>query len=241
MILNTQRLKILHMKKQFITLLAMSLSGFMYSQVGINTPNPQGSFHIDGAKDNPETGIPSAAQQANDIILTPAGNIGIGTTTPINSFHVVGSNAAQGSYTLIDAPGGNGISGTAMLRLRNTSVLADGNTSLIGFSNNGPTSGGPSWQLGSIRTRPTTSGGDDFMISVSTGAAQQDRLRIVATTGNVGIGTITPNSKLQITGGDVYIENVGSGIIMKSPNGTCRRVTITDAGAMNVSAVITCP
>jgi len=35
----------------------------LYSQVGINTVNPQAVFHIDGQKDNPSTGAPSTAQQ----------------------------------------------------------------------------------------------------------------------------------------------------------------------------------
>jgi len=54
----------------------------MKSQVGINTPNPQGTFHIDGAKDNPATGTPTAAQQTNDVVITSSGNMGIGTTAP---------------------------------------------------------------------------------------------------------------------------------------------------------------
>lgn len=32
------------------------LSSVTFAQVGINTHNPQGSFHVDGAKDNPISG-----------------------------------------------------------------------------------------------------------------------------------------------------------------------------------------
>lgn len=56
--------------------------GNLFAQVGVNTTNPQGSFHIDGAKDNPTTGAPSTTQQANDVVVTSSGNIGVGTTTP---------------------------------------------------------------------------------------------------------------------------------------------------------------
>lgn len=56
-----------------------------YAQVGVNNPNPQGAFHIDGAKDNPATGLPTAVQQANDVTVTPAGSLGIGTITPDTS------------------------------------------------------------------------------------------------------------------------------------------------------------
>lgn len=69
------------MKKVFLSITIASFN-FFYSQVGINTSNPRGVFHVDGAKDNLSTGIPAAAQQANDLIVTSSGNVGIGTNSP---------------------------------------------------------------------------------------------------------------------------------------------------------------
>ena len=51
-------------------------------------------------------------------------------------------------------------------------------------------------------------------------------LTISGITDNVGIGTTSPTSKLQVTGGDVEIETVTSGIIMKAA-GTATRYRIT--------------
>jgi hypothetical protein len=48
-----------------------------------------------------------------------------------------------------------------------------------------------------------------------------------------------PKSRLHIFNGDINIEQIGSGIIMKSPNGSCWRVTIDDAGNL-VRTAITC-
>lgn len=58
--------------------------------------------------------------------------------------------------------------------------------------------------------------------------------------GNIGIGTNSTPSKLTIGGGDINIQDVGSGIILKSPDGSCWRVTIDNNGNL-VRTKITCP
>ena len=58
--------------------------------------------------------------------------------------------------------------------------------------------------------------------------------------GNVGIGINDPSAKLHIADGDVYIEDIDHGIIMKSPNGQCWRGTLNDQGTLNFSQT-TCP
>ena len=82
--------------KKIIMLLAGIFSGISYGQVGINTQNPQGIFHVDGGKDNPVTGTPSTAQQANDFLLTTAGNVGVGTTAPTAKLEI-NSNSSNTS------------------------------------------------------------------------------------------------------------------------------------------------
>lgn len=57
---------------------------------------------------------------------------------------------------------------------------------------------------------------------------------------NVGIGTTAPKTKLHITRGKIYVEADGQGVILRSPNGSCFELTVTDAGALMVAAV-TCP
>jgi len=66
-----------------------------------------------------------------------------------------------------------------------------------------------------------------------------ERMRIDSN-GNIGFGTPNPKSKVQVTDGDVYIDNPSRGIILKSPNGTCWRVTIDDLGNF-VRTSIVCP
>ena len=63
---------------------------------------------------------------------------------------------------------------------------------------------------------------------------------IIKRNGRIGIGTSNPASQLQIADGDVYIEDINAGVIMKSPNGQCWRVQINNNGEM-VPTMVTCP
>jgi hypothetical protein len=62
---------------------------------------------------------------------------------------------------------------------------------------------------------------------------------------NIGVGSNSatmpdPKSRLHVFNGDVNIDQIGSGIILKSPNGNCWRVTIDNSGNL-IRTAITCP
>ncbi|SIR58405.1 hypothetical protein [Chryseobacterium sp. RU33C] len=61
------------------------------SQVGINTTNPQGVFNIDGLKNNPTTGVPTATQAKDDLVMISNGNLGLGLTAPGTTLDVNGA------------------------------------------------------------------------------------------------------------------------------------------------------
>lgn len=61
-----------------------------------------------------------------------------------------------------------------------------------------------------------------------------------ADTGFVGISTTTPKSKLHIEDGDVLINNMHRGIIMKAPNGKCFRYRPNNVGKL-IGVEIPCP
>lgn len=83
------------MKKHITFALILSIANYLTAQVGVNTKNPQGAFHIDGGTlKNPDTGAPTPAQQADDVIVLPNGNTGIGTTSPTNKLEIITNGTA---------------------------------------------------------------------------------------------------------------------------------------------------
>ena len=53
----------------------------------------------------------------------------------------------------------------------------------------------------------------------------------------LGIGTDAPVSKLSVLGGDIEVQTIASGLILKSPNGTRYRITVDNSGNLSTSAV----
>lgn len=76
--------------KKIIFVPSLLFSIMVFSQVGINTVNPQQLLHVDGKKDNPASGVPTALQQGNDFVVTSDGNVGVGIVNPTQKLDVNG-------------------------------------------------------------------------------------------------------------------------------------------------------
>ncbi|MBV8325188.1 tail fiber domain-containing protein [Chryseobacterium sp.] len=100
------------MKKNIYLLGLLMNTQFVIAQVGVHTSNPQGSFHVDGGKDNATTGVPTAVQQLNDFVVKPNGTTGIGTLSPgekleVNgNVNVINSQSSYGSYLRLKSNNG---------------------------------------------------------------------------------------------------------------------------------------
>lgn len=100
------------MKKTILFIFAaLLLSNICTAQIGVNTENPRTLLHIDGASTpattNPSTGAITAAQAADDIVVTNQGNIGIGTITPTTRVDII-SQTAGGAIKIVDTTQGVG-------------------------------------------------------------------------------------------------------------------------------------
>lgn len=59
-------------------------------------------------------------------------------------------------------------------------------------------------------------------------------------TGKVGIGTTNPVARLQVADGDIFIQDINKGIIMKSPDGNCWRGTLNNNGQLEFEKLADC-
>jgi uncharacterized protein len=79
-----------------------------------------------------------------------------------------------------------------------------------------------------------------FHKDIAIAIALQEDLGNTLNTNNTGIGTVAPNAKLHVKNGDVYVENINAGVILKSPDGNCWRITVGNTGLLTATSV-TCP
>ena len=188
--------------------------------------------------------------------LDKTGNLGIGTNSPTNKLHIEANESGEGSTD-----------GRMFMRFKNTStgyasnvgqILQAGNSGTFTIMNHHSSTYtvtpnaddmGQIWSSGKgliLRASPATAA-QDFQGSIrfytgwnsSSALASNERMRVEAN-GNVGIGTTTPKAKLEVTNGDVYVNDATKGIILKAPNGGCWRVTVDNTGNF-VRTSITCP
>jgi hypothetical protein len=130
------------------------------------------------------------------------------------------SNAASGTYSAHSAS----ITGNT------TNVV-----NLIGY--NASASGSDDQNIGVKSsaqgvTTATTIGGD-FSASNNSGSGSAIGGRFSAS----GAGS---NIAVQATSGSIQVQTAGEGIILKSPNGTCYKVTVDNTGTLTTTA-ISCP
>lgn len=185
------------MKKKLILLGLFLFSQISIAQVGINTPNPQQVFHIDGGKDNPESGVPNTTQQLNDVVVTDEGKVGIGTTTPTQS---------------LDVNGRTRIRNTDELTSTNVSALYVDETGLVGKANIAPQS--------KVAYYSSTSSIDfipsDFneeVIQIVPIDSSHEKIN--------SIGAVVPSlGQIQITESGNYMINSSINLLLKSASGT---------------------
>ena len=147
------------------------------------------------------------------------------------------NNTAQSTASLVSIQLKTGTSNSTTLLTQASSIYG------TDFYGNEYADFGQLWSTGSGLILRAGSSALTGVIKFQTGSTSiggsNERMRI-AGNGNVGIGTNNPKTKLQVTDGDVYIDNATKGIILKSPDGNCWRVTVDNSGNL-VRMSVVCP
>ena len=190
------------MKKLTISLFTLGIFFTVKAQVGVNTTNPQGQFNVDGGRDNPTTGTPSPAAQANDLVVTSEGKVGIGTTNPSHKFHLLNGEALFENN--------ESSNGTSTVKLSNS---ADRNEFYLQVK------GKTNWSLRNMHDKFEildwgTTGSSNYTtpITLLHGASDTE-------TGNVGINAINPTQKLHVDGNVRITQEIYDGYNAPGANG----------------------
>ena len=213
-------------------------SGTSYERLTLSAPSAANAIigTNKGSGGGTARGLDLHTDGAARMTITTAGNVGIGTTAPSEKLHVLGGKVLVGDPTDTTGASVNGELTVQAWRAPQLNLVANAISSpYFGLNlKNGSTlvagllvSGGGEVKIGAFAV------GGYYSTLYSNNV---ERIRIEAA-GNVGIGTTSPTSKLQVTAGDVEVDTIAKGVILKSPDGTRYRVTVANGGTLSVAAV----
>ncbi len=209
-----------------------------FTSLGFNGNDPFLTYYSAAGLTLGYGAVTGGAPTVNTMTLTNAGNVGIGTTTPLGGLTVMNGNVGIGTWSpaaglvvmngnagigvaspiasleVYKSLGSTSLGGSELLRL---STDVDGNVlgrrSELGF---GLSTYNPEALIGAIKMNTGGYGYSDLYFATRAAAidtAPLERMRITSD-GNVGIGTTTPSDRLTIGGSNtasVRFLSAGSG------------------------------
>ena len=206
--------------------------------LGIGTNTPAAGLDVNGTGRFIGT-VTAPTFQGTATTATTA--LGFSTTASINTTGII---TATGGFNIGIQSGGTNIT-TGVITAIN--FIGSGNT----FSYNSAT------KVVDVTISGSTSGSGISSVSISSNTTNQEQYIPYATSfgnttgfgattllvynpssGNLGIGTTNPTSKLHVVGGDIRVGiNTSSGVILTDENGTKYRLIVSTAGILSTVLV----
>ena len=165
------------------------------------TISPHAGHKINATSSNGEIALATGGTER--IRLNSAGNLGIGTTSPLSLLSIQSDNATAYDSSVDDGQDGEG----ATIMAFNTDSTTTNSFSQLLFRNR---SSGVA--ISRIVSLSVASGTTDLAFVTENSNVKAEKMRITGA-GNVGIGTSTPYARLHISdtnGGTIYIEDSDS-------------------------------
>ncbi|WP_156104466.1 hypothetical protein [Chryseobacterium populi] len=222
------------MKKSLIIVSVALISNLMFAQVGINTPDPQASLDIQSKGNTASTKAMRINNSDNTemITITDAGRVGIGIVIPDSPLHIATSDpngiiSERASTSAVGSPSylilrrnnaatptvngavssGNGLG--AIVFSGNTGNGYEGSlitayTSIVGYATENYSTG--------------TQGSELRFYTVPNGTATNAERMTIKNDGNLGVGTNTPTTKLDVAGtARIRTMDIAAGPIIVTP------------------------
>jgi hypothetical protein len=177
---------------------------------------------------------PAVARAQDSVFVSSAGDVGIGTSTPTARLDVLSNgsssttarfrnpNASADVFTVLSLENANsGVNGASSLQLTSNSSFA--NIQAHGSGRTISRFGQPLASWVEIAVAGTSNGlivGTTADKPLILGTNNADRLHIMST-GDIGIGTTTPASKLHVNGGDIRVSGgsfIDDGVTLNAPD-----------------------
>ena len=175
-------------------------------------------YESDITADNANSGHQFKVDGTEKMRINSSGNVGIGTSSPDEQLHI--SNALP-----------------AVIRLErnDTTISSDNTIGNIEFEHQ--ESGGEGLCANFAVKADTGAGAGAFVFETGAAGTLTEKVRFTSG-GNVGIGTTSPDSKLDVTGGDITLNVSGTGLMnYKYNNSVVGSITTNGAAtAFNTSS-----